>query len=232
MPRTHPRRREAQTRRPSRKACISAFEVREGVRKPRLTSDPRDSAFSGFPSQHVFLAVSNSWVVNLVWSRVRCPSFAAHRGLEQVRPRVPSTASCVASQPLAAKPARARDVRGASTRARLSTRSRATGSRVVSEEARAGAGGARRRARAFGGGCHVARAGGEDGRILRCRRVAVEAVDRGALKPSRSRRRARSGRAPPDRDAAEDRASPVAVSPGDLADLVEGTADGVRTWTP
>ena len=33
------------------------------------------------------------------------------------------------------------------------------------------------------GSCHVAaRAGGEDGRILRCRRVAVEAVDRGALR--------------------------------------------------
>jgi len=47
-------------------------------------------------------------------------------------------------------------------------------------------------------------------------------------KPSRSRRRARSGRAPPGSGRrGRSRASPVAVSPGDLADLVEGTADAM-----
>ncbi|ACO65290.1 predicted protein [Micromonas commoda] len=46
--------------------------------------------------------------------------------------------------------------------------------------------------------------------------------------PSRSRRRARSGRAPPGSGRrGRSRASPVAVSPGDLADLVEGTADAM-----
>ena len=46
--------------------------------------------------------------------------------------------------------------------------------------------------------------------------------------PSRSRRRARSGRAPPGSGRrGRSRASPVAASPGDLADLVEGTADAM-----
>ena len=246
MPRTHPRRREAQTRRPSREGPASgAFVVREGrLQTPGVTSNSRFSGLS--ESARVFQPCHIPGSRTLVWSRVRS---SQTRGAPLDtwnfqrfdRPSALDSVPASSPEPLAAKAARAlRRARGLHRRGRASSNPRSTRRRRSRRERR-GARGAERGTRR--GGSRVWREKLSRGNTRRRGRWADPAVParcrrgRGPRRPpNRLDRGVGRGRGAhrPDRDAAED----LARRPSRRARGISRTSwrapptRWARRWTP